>query len=57
MTAVNGEGGAAEGGGGRSGVGVELHGSSPSYAEPASGLSAVKLPPPKPFAKDDVVDV
>ena len=54
---MNGEGGAADGGGGRSGVGVELQGSSPSYAEPASGLSAVKLPPPKPFAKDDVVDV
>lgn len=57
MIAENGDGGAADGGGGRSGVGAELHGSRPSYAEPARGFSAVKLPPRPPPKPLELVDV
>ena len=47
ITEVKGEGGGcATAGGGRSGVGAELHGSKPSYAELERGPSAVKLPEP-----------
>lgn len=57
MTEAKGEVGAVDGGGGRSGEGAELHGSKPSYPEPARGLSAVKLPLPKPLLATRELDV
>lgn len=48
MTELKTEGAVGIGGG--DGLGAALHGSRPSYAEPASGFSSTKLPP-NPFAE------